>query len=63
MVNKIERILLIAVFFVMGAVASAQDGTYGAYSPYSIYGIGDISKQGTAFNKSCLLYTSPSPRD
>ena len=36
----------------MGAVASAQDGTYGAYSPYSIYGIGDISKQGTAFNKS-----------
>ena len=52
MINKIERILLIAVFFVMGAVASAQDGTYGAYSPYSIYGIGDISKQGTAFNKS-----------
>lgn len=52
MINKIEIILLIAVFFVMGAVASAQDGTYGAYSPYSIYGIGDISKQGTAFNKS-----------
>ena len=52
MINKIERVLLIAVFFVMGAVASAQDGTYGAYSPYSIYGIGDISKQGTAFNKS-----------
>ena len=52
MINKIERILLIAVFFVIGVVASAQDGTYGAYSPYSIYGIGDISKQGTAFNKS-----------
>jgi hypothetical protein len=31
---------------------SAQEGTYGAYSPYSIYGIGDLSKQGTAFNKS-----------
>ena len=31
---------------------SAQDGTYGAYSPYSVYGIGDISKEGTAFNKS-----------
>ena len=27
------------------------DGTYGAYSPYSVFGIGDISKQGTAFNK------------
>ena len=52
MINKIERILLSAVFFVIGVVASAQDGTYGAYSPYSIYGIGDISKQGTAFNKS-----------
>ena len=36
----------------MGVCASAQDGTYGAYSPYSIYGIGDISKEGTAFNKS-----------
>jgi hypothetical protein len=31
---------------------SAQEGTYGAYSPYSIYGIGDISQEGTAFNKS-----------
>jgi hypothetical protein len=31
---------------------SAQDGTHGAYSPYSVYGIGDISKEGTAYNKS-----------
>ena len=31
---------------------SAQDGTYGAYSPYSIYGIGDLSQEGSAFNKS-----------
>ena len=31
---------------------SAQEGTYGAYSPYSIFGIGDISKEGTAYNKS-----------
>ena len=29
----------------------AQEGAHGAYSPYSIYGIGDISKEGTAFNK------------
>ena len=36
----------------MCSVASAQDGTYGAYSPYSIFGIGDISKEGTAYNKS-----------
>ena len=36
----------------MCSTAFAQDGTYGAYSPYSIYGIGDISKEGTAYNKS-----------
>lgn len=48
----IRRIFLLSVFFIIGVCASAQDGTYGAYSPYSIYGIGDISKEGTAFNKS-----------
>lgn len=36
----------------MSICVSAQDGTYGAYSPYSIYGIGDLSKEGTAINKS-----------
>ena len=36
----------------MSVSVYAQDGTHGAYSPYSIYGIGDISKEGTAFNKS-----------
>ena len=29
----------------------AQEGAHSAYSPYSIYGIGDISKEGTAFHK------------
>ena len=29
-----------------------ENGTYNAYSPYSIYGIGDISKEGSAYNKS-----------
>ena len=52
MIRKIEKIFLLSVFLVIGAVAAAQDGTYGAYSPYSIYGIGDISKEGTAYNKS-----------
>ena len=52
MIRKIEKILLLSVFFIMGVCAYAQDGTYGAYSPYSIYGIGDISREGTAFNKS-----------
>ena len=52
MIRKIERIFLLAVFLVIGVSVYAQDGTYGAYSPYSIYGIGDISKEGTAYNKS-----------
>ncbi len=36
----------------MGVFVYAQDGTYGSYSPYSIFGVGDISKQGTAYNKT-----------
>lgn len=52
MIRKIERILLLSVFLIISVCASAQSGTYGAYSPYSIFGIGNISKEGTSFNKS-----------
>ena len=52
MIRKIERIFLLTVFLVISVCVSAQDGTYGAYSPYSIFGIGDMSKEGTAYNKS-----------
>ena len=52
MIRKIEKILLLVVFFITGVYAFAQDGTYGAYSPYSVFGVGEISKQGTAFNRS-----------
>lgn len=52
MIRKIDRIFLTAVFLIISFCMSAQDGTYGAYSPYSIFGIGDISKEGTAYNKS-----------
>ena len=52
MIRKIEKLIILTVFLVIGVCVSAQDGTYGAYSPYSIYGIGDISKEGTAYNKS-----------
>jgi hypothetical protein len=52
MIRRIEKILLLIVFSVVGVCALAQDGTYGAYSPYSIFGVGDISKQGTAYNRS-----------
>ena len=52
MIRKIEKVIILAVFLVISVCVSAQDGTYGAYSPYSIFGIGDISKEGTAYNKS-----------
>ncbi len=52
MIGKIKKVLSLAIFLVISVCASAQDGTYGAYSPYSIYGIGDLSKEGTAYNKS-----------
>ena len=52
MIRKIGKLFLFSVFLVISICVSAQDGTYGAYSPYSIFGIGDISKQGTAYNKS-----------
>lgn len=52
MTIRTTRIILLTVFATICACAYAQDGTFGAYSPYSIYGIGDISKEGTAFNKS-----------
>lgn len=52
MIRRIERIFLLSVFLIISVCMSAQDGTYGAYSPYSIYGIGDLSQEGTAFNKS-----------
>ena len=51
MTVTIKRLFLTFLFLVVCAGAYAQEGAYGAYSPYSIYGIGDISKEGTAFNK------------
>jgi hypothetical protein len=52
MIRKIERVLVLSVFLIISVCASAQSGTYGAYSPYSIFGVGNISKEGTSFNKS-----------
>lgn len=51
MIKTIKSIFLLTVLLIMGISVHAQEGAYGAYSPYSIYGIGDISTQGTAFNK------------
>ena len=52
MIRKIERAFLLAVFLIIGVSVSAQEGAYGAYTPYSVFGIGEIAKEGTAYNKS-----------
>ena len=52
MIRKIEKILVLSILLIISVCASAQSGTYRAYSPYSIFGVGNISKEGTAFNKS-----------
>ena len=51
MIGTIKRIFLTLLLLSACAFVYAQEGAYGAYSPYSIYGIGDITKEGTAFNK------------
>ena len=51
--ERITRIVFILAAFSVCAVANAQTGNaYGAYSPYTVFGIGDLHKEGTAFNKS-----------
>ena len=52
MIKGIHKIFLVSLFAFISICTVAQDGTYGAYTPYSIFGVGEISKQGTAFNKS-----------
>lgn len=46
--------LVVSFIFIFSclSVNAQTDGAYGAYSPYSLYGIGDLSKEGTSYNKS-----------
>ena len=50
--GKVDKILLFVVMSFCVLPLSAQDDAYNAYTPYSMFGVGDISKQGTAYNKS-----------
>ena len=53
MLNRIYLILVIAgVMCSCLSSAGQTNGSYGAYSPYSVFGIGDLSREGTAYNKS-----------
>ncbi|MCR5132696.1 MAG: hypothetical protein K6B16_01880 [Bacteroidales bacterium] len=50
--GNVRRILLIAFSLICVLPLSAQNEAYNSYSPYSMFGIGDISRQGSAYNKS-----------
>lgn len=52
MIRKIEKALLLTVFLIISVSVSAQEGAYGAYTPYSVFGVGEIAKEGSAYNKS-----------
>lgn len=53
MARHYRRVLSALVLLALSLSVYGQSGeAYGAYSPYSIFGIGDLSKEGTAFNKS-----------
>jgi len=47
-----SRAILLAVLVSAGSAAYAQSGEYLSYTPYSIFGIGDLSNQGSAYNRS-----------
>ena len=52
--KRIESRFLIIAFLVFASVFVAKAQTtdaLGTYTPYSLFGIGDMEKQGTAFNK------------
>ena len=42
---------------------SADDGTSATSNPNGIYGMSDVLEAQLRSNRTCLLYTSPSPRD
>ena len=46
------KITFAAVLLLSGVTMYAQSGAYSGFTPYSLYGIGEIAKEGTAYNKS-----------
>ncbi len=51
--RRIYKVLTLVALSIFGSTAYSQtDGTYGDFSPYSMFGVGDMYKDGTAFNKS-----------
>lgn len=49
--KRIYKVLCFTVMFLAGVSVHAQDGAYTGYTPYSIFGIGDLTPQGSTYNK------------
>lgn len=52
MLRTLIKVFLPCLLILLPCSGYAQNGAYGAYTPYSIFGIGEIRKEGTAFNSS-----------
>lgn len=52
MLDRFYLIVLIGFMCFCLPAAGQTGGSYGAYSPYSVFGLGELSKEGTAYNKS-----------
>ena len=52
MLRVLAKSLILFFLILLPFSVNAQDGAYGAYTPYSIFGIGELRKEGTAFNNS-----------
>lgn len=51
--NNLNKIIFIFLFLLFALPSVAQEGgASGSYSPYSVYGIGNLSKDGTAYNRT-----------
>jgi hypothetical protein len=50
--RTIGKIIMTSAMLFCALPVVAQDEAFNAYSPYTMFGIGDISKQGTAYNKT-----------
>lgn len=52
MLRILIKALIPCILIVLPCSVHAQSGAYGAYTPYSIFGIGELRREGTAFNNS-----------
>lgn len=53
MIKKILSSLFLAIVLLSTGIQSyAQEGAYTGYTPYSIFGVGDLSQQGSSYNRA-----------